>query len=250
MSSGAAPPVRTHTGWRSNAEMIADAARLGHLTEGGRTWDGTYGYGTFWKVWYPAFLFGTDLNPLLSPARPAGLDATATDWRDGYFDHVVLDPPYKLNGTGGAEGARYGVAGPHTTTQRRLDLMRLMLAEGARVLRPGGTLLYKCQDQTVNGRKVWQTDMITNMAALQALDKIDLLQLESYRAQPARSTCTECGLRIMQRADGRWGDLRRGDWNEDPYGEDHGGHRPDPAENGQRLSHANYSTLLIFRKAT
>lgn len=272
----AVAPILAHGAWANNAELIADMARLGHLTDDGATWDGTYGEGTFWKAWRPANLFATDLDPAKSSEFLSGIDATNSGLLADHFDHVVLDPPYKLNGTDQGEGARYGVTGPYRSVEARLALMRAMLTEGARVLRPGGTLLYKCQDQTNAGRKVWQTDLVTAWAAELGLTKIDVFHLNGYRPQPQRSTCRWCGSKVMARADGRWGTLGRsggdpytcttsGPCEADPDGLHHigcgcddsdaldpspGFHEPDADDCGQVLGHANYSTLLVFQKDT
>jgi len=254
-----ASPVLSHGAWPSNAEMIADARRLGYLTDDGLTWDGTHRLGVFWKAWRPQHLVATDLDPKYSPSNPEGVDACATNFGSETFDHVVLDPPYKLNGTDQGEGHRYGVTGPYKSVEDRLRLMRAMLVEGHRVLRPGGTLLYKCQDQTNAGRKVWQTDLVTGWAAELGLVKIDALQLEAYRPQPARSTCRWCEQKIMRRADGRWGLLKRSDgvdlyacaaYADLPEGLSNVAHQPDPTDIGQDASHANYSTLLVFERPT
>lgn len=247
-------PVRSHGAWPNNAALIADCARLRHLTADGPTWDGTYREGTFWTRWQPQLLLATDLDPKYSRDRREGLDATASGWPDNYWAHVVLDPPYKLNGTDQGEGARYGVAGPYRSVEDRLALMQEMLTEGARVLAPGGTLLFKCQDQTNAGSKVWQTDLATTWATNLGLTKIDALQLEAYRPQPERSTCRWCGAKVMKRADGRWGTVSRAadadnfTCTADVTAMDRQ-HKPDPADNGQALSHTNYSTLLVFQKA-
>jgi hypothetical protein len=240
-------PVLSHT-TGTNADLIVRARQLGHLTDDGTTWDGTYGEGTFWKRWRPWHLVATDLDPAKSPNAAAGLDATDSRLMPLSFAHVVLDPPYKLNGTDQGEGARYGVAGGYASVEARHDLMRAMLAEGWRVLAPGGTLLYKCQDQANAGAKVWQTDLVTGWATELGLVKIDALQLESYRPQPERSTCSLCGAKIMRRADGRWGTVSRKPGANVFACSGVTIHVPDPDDNGQALSHANFSTLLVFRK--
>lgn len=186
MSDDAVLAIGSH---RNNAELIAACARLGYLTDDGPTWDGTYGLGRFWTLWQPRHLCRTDADPRRSPDCLGGLDATASGWIDAAWRHVVLDPPYKLNGTSTGRGGAacdddYGVGGPYTTVQGRLDLMAAMLTEAARVLAPKGTLLYKCQDQVVSGRVVWQTHLMAAHAATVGLRLVDQLHLVSYRAQP------------------------------------------------------------------
>lgn len=244
-------PILAAGTWRTNAELIADCARLGYLTEGGITWDGTWGEGTFWKAWRPMCLTATDMDPAVD--APHGvIDARRTQWPSGHFAHVVLDPPYKLNGTDQGEGHRYGVAATYRSVNDVLALMKAMLTEGARVLAPGGTLLYKCQDQVNAGAKVFQTDLVTVWAADAGLTKIDQFHYLAHRPQPQRSSCRWCGAKIMKRASGAWGTQGRS--GQEPFGctepASAGAHEPDVDDIGQAHAHINYSTLLVFRKAT
>jgi hypothetical protein len=48
-------------GWRDNAEMIADVARLGYLPE--PVLDMTHNAGRFWRVYRPTLLVTNDLDP-------------------------------------------------------------------------------------------------------------------------------------------------------------------------------------------
>lgn len=174
--------------WKSNAHLIADCARLGYLRKGWRTLDCTYGLGTFWKLWRPDSLFVSDLNPQKCPAGEC-VDFRCADfrhlpWSDRFFDCVVFDPPYKLNGTPTeAVDARYGVD-EVDTRQGRMDLIRDGLTECARVL-GDGYLLMKCQDQVNGGKVRWQTYEFTKHAESLGLELVDRFDLLSYRAQPA-----------------------------------------------------------------
>jgi hypothetical protein len=132
---------------------------------------------------------------------------------NGYFDAVTLDGPYKLNGTATkAVDGRYGVdtyAGP----AERHGLICDGMTECTRVLRVGGVLLVKCQDQVCSGRIWWQTDIFTRHGESLGLVKVDRFDmLGTGRPQPPRS-----------RADGK------------PSVQQHGYGRP--------------STLLVFRKS-
>ena len=141
---------------RTNAALIADCATLGYLTDDMAIWDPTYGLGTFWTNWQPdpvkgGLLFRTDIDPAKSPDFISGVDATRTTMGGDHWGAVVLDPPYKLNGTDQGEGHRYGVTAPATRADKH-RLMADMLTEAHRVVRPGGTVLFKCQDQVEGGR--------------------------------------------------------------------------------------------------
>src|SRR5688572_16542597 len=92
--------------YKSNAELIEAAAKLGYLKREWVTLDPTYGNGTFWKLWRPEALYCHDL-------AWTGMDFTNLTYQDSHFDAVVFDPPYKLNGTPtpGVD-TRYGVQVP------------------------------------------------------------------------------------------------------------------------------------------
>ena len=172
----------------TNAELVEQCARLGYLRADDLTLDATYGLGRFWTLWQPGRLIACDLDP--TRARTAVADFTRLPFPDGTFDAVVFDPPYKLNGASHGRGpascdADYGVGGPAVRWQDRMQLCRDGIAEGSRVLRPGGTLLVKCQDQVVSGAVRWQTHDFAAHAAAHGCRLVDQLHLRSYRPQPA-----------------------------------------------------------------
>lgn len=183
-------PILAIKVWPSNAELIADCARLGYLRKEWRTLDPTYGYGTFWNAWRPNTLFGTDLDPektmpTLRKMYPEGVDFTDLPWSEAFFDAVVFDPPYKLNGTPTEMvDERYGVH-KVATWRDRMKLIEDGLTECSRVLKAGGYLLLKCQDQVCSGKIRWQTIEFTIHARTLGLGLVDRFDFLSYRAQPA-----------------------------------------------------------------
>ena len=71
--------------WSSNADLIADAAKLGYIY--GEVLDCTYGYGTFWQKFRPAVLLGTDIDPTkCSPEGVGSVDFTNMPFGNGSFD--------------------------------------------------------------------------------------------------------------------------------------------------------------------
>lgn len=169
--------------WRNNAELIRDGVvPLGYLRDEDRVLDPTYGLGRFWALWQPATLVACDLDRAKSPLGRS-VDFTAMPWADGWFDAVVLDPPYKLNGTGGshASDAGYGVA-DSISWQDRHALICEGISECARVSRRH--LLVKCQDQVCSGRVRWQTRIFADHAETQGCRLVDRFDLASYREQP------------------------------------------------------------------
>jgi hypothetical protein len=178
-------PVMSIDQWPTNGHLIADCARLGYLRYEWRTLDPTWGYGTFWKVWQPFDLTGCDFDERKSPIGWS-VDFRDMPFRDGAFDCVVFDPPYKLNGnpsdTGGAD-ERFGVD-EYTRWQDRMALCRAGIRECARVL-GDGFLLVKTQDQVCSGKKRWLTLDFIDVAEACGLGLVDRFEFLNHRPQPA-----------------------------------------------------------------
>lgn len=150
--------------------MIADVAKLGYIT--GTVLDVTYGRGTFWKNWKPETLITHDL-------ATDRVDFRSLPEKDESVDCVVMDPPYKLNGTPalGEFDKRYGVDVPMSWWQRH-TMIKNGIREAERVLRKKGHLLLKCQDQVSSGQVRWQTIEFTGYAlslGLRLVDRFDML---------------------------------------------------------------------------
>lgn len=149
--------------WKNNAELFAHGVRpMGYLDDELPVCDPFYGNGRFWRIWQPAKLVASDLNPKKSPHPLGPLNAEALPYGDGSFPRVVLDPAYKLNGTpddeeGGFDES-YGVDEAASIDERHRH-MGLALAEGVRICEPGGLILFKCMAQVSSG-KVWFQPMI------------------------------------------------------------------------------------------
>lgn len=177
-------PVMAISTAKNNAELIVECRALGYLRDDWSTLDPTYGLGRFWTLWRPPALTAHDLDPEKAPHGQQ--DFTDLPYSRGTFDAVVFDPPYKLNGTGGSHWSdeSYGVAGPYEPWQDRMALCRAGITEASRVLRSDGMLLVKCQDQVCSGKVRWQTIDFTNHAVTLGFRLVDMLHLQSYRAQP------------------------------------------------------------------
>jgi hypothetical protein len=174
--------VLAASAWPTNAHLVVDLRVLGYLRDEWLTLDPTHGLGTFWKLWQPRRLVACDLDPAKSPVGKS-VDFCDLPWPDGHFDSVVLDGPYKLNGTPTEDvDARYGVHRV-ATWRDRMDLIRRGISECSRVL-GAGYLLVKCQDQVCSGKVRWQTDEFTEHARSVGLRKVDRLDMLGGRQQP------------------------------------------------------------------
>lgn len=248
--------IKAYGDWKSNAAMIRDACvPLGYLGKDRRTLDPTYGYGNFWTLWKPDELVASDLNPEKSPVGES-VDATNLPHDPDSFDDVVIDGPYQLNGTPDLFfNERYGTD-EYKDPHQRHGLIKHMMSEAKRVMRPEGHVLVKCQAQTSNGRFWHQPYIFIEHGGKLGLELIDELQYPSYRAQPRRSTCRSCDKKIMLGKDKVWRIVSRTipDKQRCSAGyrlaahEQLGGFGHLPGEDEQTHAHRNFSTLLVFRK--
>lgn len=194
-------PILAFAGRKRNDELIVALHELGWLRDDDRVLDPTHGKGRFWKLWSPADLTRTDIVARLSPDTKGrkGLDATKLhEHFDQEFDVVVIDGPYKLNGTPDGGGPAdsdedYGVHVP-ARWQDRYTLLEDMLRSGVKVLKPKARgqrkprLLFKCQDQVVSGQKRFQSVDFAVLGRELGLRLADTLYVEGHRAQPAGRT--------------------------------------------------------------
>jgi hypothetical protein len=191
----------------NNADLIADAFRLGYLTDEMEILDPTYGMGVFWKKHRPPFLIGTDLDPTKSPggATPRGLlwyqgmscDFTDTGWNTGLFDAVAFDPDYKLQGTSSNAGpassnGRYGMDREYRSVEEQYGVIGKGLTECVRVTKPGGMVLVKYMSQVVSGAVQWMEIDIPMAMEQLGCRYIDDLRLIGYRKQPTHDKCKTC----------------------------------------------------------
>lgn len=159
-----------------NAHLFADILRL-HVPRGSTVADVTYGKGTFWKEVNPAHytLLATDLT--------TGVDCRKLPYEAGSIDCVVLDPPYmegffrrsvsQLAGCGSHASFRnrYGSSAVTTSGPRYhaavLSLYVEAAIEARRVLRDGGILIVKCQDEvSANRQHLTHVEIIDEYAAI------------------------------------------------------------------------------------
>ena len=183
--------VLSYGAWRTNAELIADVAKLGYLD--GRVLDLTFGEGKFWTDHRPRDLETNDLD---EAKADWSFDVTSTvpeHWVDA-FDSVVFDPPYRMSGRRDGRTAlvdtsfdeRFGLA-EYTSPNEVLALISSGIQFAAGCVKPGGSILVKCQDQVCSGRKVWQSVHVHEVATILGLRVADMFHLIQGNARPQPS---------------------------------------------------------------
>lgn len=164
----------SHAG--ENADLFAQILQL-HVPKGARVADVTYGKGVFWSKVEPAdyVLCPTDIK--------TGVDCRALPYADGAMDCVVLDPPY-MEGLYRSDDSLAG-KGTHETFQENysngsrpteisakwhdavLEMYVQAALEAKRVLRDGGLLIVKCQDEVSAGvQRLTHVEIIVNLNLL------------------------------------------------------------------------------------
>lgn len=170
------PVFTAHYG--RNADLISEATRL-YVKAGARVADVTYGKGMFWrKVDTSRFEFvPSDLFTVPS----ASFDFAKLPYKSDSFDVLVFDPPYMGGGPPSTEHAieRYGCATLKRPTRNYheaiVDLYRAGIVEAARVVKAGGTIWVKCQDEVSSGRPRW-----THIEVLREGEKVGLIATDLF----------------------------------------------------------------------
>jgi hypothetical protein len=163
-----------------NANLI-QAAALRHIPRGALVADVTYGGGQFWNFRQPGPTWFRLIASDIAPGR--GLvrgDFRQLPYAGRTFDAVVFDPPYLVDNSGGLSisglsmSARYGLGNlPRMDFAAVLGLYRRGMHEASRVLKPGGVLMVKGQDQVHRGWMMPFHEAIACVAAALGLRHAD-----------------------------------------------------------------------------
>ena len=175
-----------------NAELFAQIVAL-HVPPGSLVADVTYGLGAFWKK-VPAERYrvlASDIALKQGLQAPPGftlsdgVDCRALPHADAALDALVLDPPYMegmyrrevghMAGSGTHAAFRRAYSSSAATTEEGaprwhdavVDLYARAGREAARVLRPGGVLIVKCQDEvSANTQRLTHVELVTGYESL------------------------------------------------------------------------------------
>jgi len=141
----------------ANHEIFANILKL-YVTPGSTVADVTFGKGAFWKEVPP----GT--YKLLKSDLSRGVDCRELPYPDDSVDCVVLDPPYMHTPGGTAHDGHQNFEDYYRNNGTRnngtkkyhdavLELYYQAAKEAKRVLRHGGLLIVKCQDEVCAGKQ-------------------------------------------------------------------------------------------------
>lgn len=159
-----------------NAELFPKILAL-HIPKGAKVADVTFGKGVFWRN-----VPSADYQLLASDLK-TGTDCRSLPYRNGEIDCVVLDPPYMEglyreddsfagNGTHAAFREHYSNGERPGTILAKwhdavLELYIDAAVEAHRVLRNGGKLIVKCQDEVSAGiQRLTHIEIVLNLLAV------------------------------------------------------------------------------------
>lgn len=158
-----------------NADIFPQILAL-HVPDGATIADVTYGKGVFWRD-VDRSRYRVQASDLKS-----GVDCRRLPYADESIDCIVLDPPYmeglfRRAGSQLAGGGSHAAFRNHYSNGRRtvggpkyheavLDLYYRAGEEAQRVLRPGGVLIVKCQDEvSANRQRLTHVEIINRYEA-------------------------------------------------------------------------------------
>lgn len=130
----------------NNAGLIKAVSDF-YIKDGSVVADVTFGKGVFWKE-TDTSRFDFKPSDILT-----GVDFRDLPYEDGSVDILVLDPPYMHGGATVKESINQCYRNQNTSHESVLRLYAGGILEAARVLKKGGHLWIKCQDEIESGKQ-------------------------------------------------------------------------------------------------
>jgi hypothetical protein len=180
-----------------NNSDVLEAIRSLHCPEGFEC-DMTYGNGSFWKGGErPKYCF--DITPLHEGVIEA--DSQMLPLPESFLSNCVFDPPFLTYVKNGREHnnkvAMTSRFGGYYAYSELEDHYRGTISEAWRVLKPGGKLVFKCQD-IIHNHKMHCTHVnVCNWAELEGFRLLDLFVLTAKSRMPGPQKGTQKHARIF-----------------------------------------------------
>jgi tRNA G10 N-methylase Trm11 len=130
----------------TNAELFPQILQL-YVPPGARVADVTYGRGVFWRQ------VPSQLYEVLTTDLSTGVDCRALPYADASLDALVFDPPYAHGGLTMKASINRCYRNANGSHESIMRLYAAGVLEAARVLRVGGRLVVKTQDEIESGRQ-------------------------------------------------------------------------------------------------
>lgn len=206
--------LAAHT-WPTNAELIADVARL-YFRPDDRVLDLTYGKGVWWNRYQPEFLTAfmprkdwTGRTVTRFAEREGWAAALDVNYLDefpvelhGAFDVVAFDPPYVAKGgrtTGTIDDMddRFGLQETPATPIELHNANMDGLQQAISCCRPGGFVLLKCMDYVSSGKvqpaaTEWALEFIREELPSSVTRDATFYHVGDAGPQPLTDKCRTC----------------------------------------------------------
>jgi DNA modification methylase len=156
----------------TNADLLPKAFEL-YIKDGDVIADVTYGKGVFWKNIDKSkyTVLESDLN------GSSSIDFRSLLQEDGSVDHVFFDPPYMHGGKTVKESINDCYRNDNNSHESVIRLYAGGILEAARILKKGGKIFVKCQDEIESGKQRWSHEEISVLLDMFGFVRLDMFVL-------------------------------------------------------------------------